>query len=410
MKIKSILMASALVLGLVSAADATNYIRFTGSTAFRSTMNTAILNSMDSGVTYGYIGSSLGSANQVIYIGNIGGVSTIVKTSWTGSEAGIQAVGNSITAKYLDDGVTTSSGGTSGLTAGTTLETPDVALSDTLQATSQFSTTNTALTEVPGGTVGVVPFLWVASKNATILLTGGTTATPNITTAAVKALYPSGKLPVAFFTGNSADETKWIFAIGRNPDSGTRLSAFAEAGLGAIASVKQYAPVTGTAATGTNNLISGGLSTVARLNLWPVETINGISTVTVGNSGYNSGGDLCYALGSNDDSVYVAPTQYTGNAGLLGYAGQSDVSKATGGTGHLCSWNGVVYSPAAVEEGLYSFWSFEHLYYRTGADTSVSDFSNTVAIAARALPGVQVPLTSLHVTRTKDGGTISRTY
>ena len=424
---KSILMAGAVALAMVSVANADVTVRITGSTAARKFVNDAILNTLGS-CTWAIQNSATSNNDQWdnvmgIYKGTFNGINYIVKTSFTGSEAGIQTVDKKISVPYLPD-TTPTANGKLGSPATPVNETPDIAMSDTYQSTSQFAsgavvsgTSYTALTEVPQGNLAVVPFVFVASINARSLITGRATGPVNVTTAQLRELYANGKLGVASWTGLSTDETKYILALGRNPDSGTRLTCFAEAGLGAIATVNQYAPNTLVSSTGAASLITGGTNVIARFNSWPVETINGVSTKTLGNSGYNSGPDLGYALGSNDASVRV--NQSTGSAqtnyGMIGYVSTGDAGNATAGNnGVICTYNGVAYSVANVREGLYPLWTYEHMYYRSTADTDNAGTTVLASALANKIPTSgknSIPVdTLMHVSRTVEGGVLTPSY
>src|SRR5262249_54828146 len=209
MKILKTATLNLLVLVGAATLNAQTPFYITGSTAYRLQVNNTILAMYDAGVQYGYTGANLAGANQAIFVGNIGGVAINTFTSWTGSEAGIQAVAGpvSITANFLPPGTPVSPGGTGGAATGTDPHHGDAAMSDTFQSTSQFKNifrgvTYAALSEASGTTaghgspVGVVAFKWCARNGAPF---------SNITSQQVRALYGNGKLPLALFTGNSAD-------------------------------------------------------------------------------------------------------------------------------------------------------------------------------------------------------------
>src|SRR5215467_3448079 len=277
MKILKIATFNLLVLVGAATLNAQSSFYITGSTAYRLQVNQSIHDIYDAvpAVQYGFTGGTLGGANQAIFVGNIGGVAINTFTSWTGSEAGIQAVAgpNTITANFLLPSTPVSTAGTPNAPAGTDPHHGDACMSDTFQSTSQFknvfrTVTYAALSEASGTTaghgspVGVVAFKWCARNGAPF---------SNITSQQVRALYPSGKLPLALFTGNSADETKPVVALGRNPDSGTRLTSFAETGLGALTAVRQYQP-RNTAGV----IVNTTAGTVSTFVPWPAETINGV--------------------------------------------------------------------------------------------------------------------------------------
>ena len=100
MNIKSKITLALIALGVVSIASADNVVYLTGSTAFRSTVYTALHtpgNVFDGAVTQATRGGSLGGANYMLFHGNISGTPTYINCAWSGSEAGIaSAAGVSI--------------------------------------------------------------------------------------------------------------------------------------------------------------------------------------------------------------------------------------------------------------------------------------------------------------------------
>jgi hypothetical protein len=83
------------------------------------------------------------------------------------------------------------------------------------------------------------------------------------------------------------------------------------------------------------------------------------------------------------------------------------------------TYNGVAYSPTAVEEGQYSFWGYEHLDYRTtysGNGKTVADLiaAKILNVDAAVIPSGSVApgilLGSMRVQRTTDGAIISNSY
>src|SRR5262249_21938151 len=292
MKIFKTLIMCQIALFCIATVNAQTEVYITGSTAFRSAAENAILHIYDAGVQIAFSNNAttFQGANQSIFVGNINGSPVNVHTSWSGSEAGIQTVADATqTVNFLPDSTCptncSANPGTS-VATGTDPHHPDVAFSDTFQSTSLFkgtvgTVTYATLTESTGTSaghgspVGIVPFKWCASSNATFT---------NVTSQMIRQLYANGKTPLAIFTGNNADETKPVIALGRNPDSGTRLSAFAESGVGALSTVKQYQPQDSTGA-----IVKTTTGTVSQFAAWPAETINRISVSTF-NSGYSSGG------------------------------------------------------------------------------------------------------------------------
>ena len=357
MKAPKTLLAALVAIACASVAQAQTTVRFTGSTAFRLNTHNAILHIYDSGVTYGFTGTSFGGAQQAIFHGTIGGQTVHIKTAWSGAEGGMQTVSGQVSIPFLADGTPTSTGGTSGATPGGDNSVPDIAMADQFQSSSAFfglyrGVTYPTLTESPNSPVGIVPFKFVANKGAPAGLT-------NINTQQARALFGAGALPLSFFTGNNADETKTVVATGRDPDSGTRLNTSAEIGLGPQASVKHWQPLS---AGGT--LVNTVGVAIDHFTPWPASVINGIP-VAVFNGGYASGGDLSKMLGN------TCPANFT----VVSYGSVNDVdANSIPNSAVELSYNGVLlgntggnYNNATVlTEGKYTFWCYEHVLYRSG--------------------------------------------
>jgi hypothetical protein len=151
-----------------------------------------------------------------------------------------------------------------------------ITFSDVDQAAGNFTGAKGAwakvakLTQV--GEIAAINFTFVASSNFPV---------SNITAQQAKALYSAGYLPLSFFTGKTNDITNGVFATGRDIDSGTRVTTFAEIGLGASAAVQQYKY------DGDTNV-----------SLTTAGTINGVS-YAAGMGGENSGGTLCTLIATS---------------------------------------------------------------------------------------------------------------
>ena len=422
------------VIALIGATTlhAQTLVYITGSTAYRSATENAILHIYDATpavqIAFQNNSATFQGANQSIFVGNIGGVAVNVHTSWSGSEAGIQTVADPAqTVNFLPDSTCptncSANPGTS-VAAGTDAHHPDVAMSDTFQSTSQFNgifrgVTYAALSEAAGtvagqgSPVGIVPFKWCASAGAPFT---------DITSQLVRALYGTGKLPLALFTGNNADETKPVVALGRNPDSGTRLTSFAETGFGALHVVKQYQPQDSAGA-----LVKTTAGTISKFVAWPAETINGVP-VGIFNSGYSSGGDLSKAMRAvTTDPVTITATSYpAANVTRVAYLGTSDAdSNLLSGApppalGVELSYNGVLLgipvapntynNVTALTEGQYTFWGYEHVLYNTATiAAAVKTVADTLTTQLHNVDAV-VLLSNMQVSRTTDGSTVTNTY
>lgn len=410
-KIKT-LLASLLAFGLVSAAHAQTEVLITGSTAFRANTLTAIQNIMSAGYTYGYVGTSYTGSTYAIVKGTVAatGNSVIIKTHFTGSEGGNQTVSGQIPIVFLDNSSATSTGGTSGLpdpTGSGPLEVPDVAMSDTYQSSSfffgtYFSTNYPALNAVnttpglpTGQIVGVVQFKWVAGRSIPAGLT-------NMTSQLARDLYGSGKAALALWTGLGTDHGTSVYAIGRDFDSGTRLTAFAESGVGAKAVVKQYFPY-----DASNAVINTAGGTIDHLSLTPAGSVNGIP-YGPGNGGYSSGGNMSKGINNFPPASSL----------LVGYLGVNDADgQITNNPGTGCtelSYNGVKLgipeNTSLISEGAYTFWGYEHLYYRDSATGVVESTADTLALRIYNFDSPLPHYVDMQVSRLSDGGTVVQKY
>ncbi len=430
MKIHKILTGCIAALTLAGAAQAaTNHIYFTGSTAFRAQTNAGLLALY--GAPVAKDNATLGSANNVMYkkvdypaIGD----TTYVKCTWNGSGAGVQAVaaGSSLPAStqinltYYSDGAT-GTGTPSAL--GSETHVPDVALSDVYQGTTGFTGTgirNTGTINPATGAVNHaldVTTIYEDLSGQDVLCAVacfqfvGSTGFPgtNMTPQLAQVLYPLGKQALSQFTGSAAHATKLVFAIGRDPDSGTRSTTFFETGI-QFQAVKQY--------TVTEN---SGTAQINSQVITPYQLINGVSTGALGNGGYNSGGTVRgFLTDTIPSAIYTATgsggTATTTGAYYVSYLGTSDASNviagqvAPRGNAVALKYNGVDYSAAAVQNGQYTFWGYEHIMYRAAA---VGTLAETVALDLQAqvlgtnLNPLNVNLADMVVGRSNDGGLVN---
>ena len=261
MKPLRLITCTILALSCLGIAQAQTEMYVTGSTAFRGNTHTAIQNIFDAGTcTFAYLDNAGGTAtisntSAAIFKGNISGVATTIESHWSGSEGGIQTVAGSpnFTVSFFDLNTPTLPAPGNKLPNGTALTNnhiPDVAMSDTFQSTSLFHGTVNGIpyqnlnktrktAGLPAGQiVGVVQFKFVASTSAP----GGLT---NMSSQNARNIFANGHIPLSMFSGALADEVFTVYAAGRDIDSGTRLTALAETGLGALSLVKQYEPLKG---------------------------------------------------------------------------------------------------------------------------------------------------------------------
>jgi hypothetical protein len=417
MKAPKILMAGLLAFSIAGVSNAQTVIHVTGSTAFRGAVHQAIQDVLDpSTTTIAYVGSSLPGAGEAIFTGHlyssnqtITGNQVIIKTYWSGSVGGIQAVTTQLplSSAWLTNTTPATAAPGTPISSGSAIfdpaTPPDVCMSDVYQASTPFA--YPIENQLVEKTVAIVPFKWMRN-------TGSPSTWQNITPQLAIALYGgSGKLPLALFTGLSSDEGTNVYALGRNADSGTRLTAFAESGVGVFSSVQQYYPLN------NGNIIKSTGLAVTGQELVPQDTVNGI-TYPAGNSGYASGGQLDDALGASGSATASGV-----NGFYAGYLGLSDAYTAeTLGASEL-NYNGVPYSTNAVQEGHYTFWSYEHLDY-TSTYNSPSNVGKEVAdliankliyqdadvIPTGSAVAAGIRTVFMKVYRSNDGGTIYNNY
>jgi hypothetical protein len=266
--------------------------------------------------------------------------------------------------------------------------------------TAQDGSGNTyKMAKLTDNVVGVIPFNFFASKGAATAGAASTGIT-NMTPQLAQGLWPTGngKEPLSLFTGNPADSTTFCYATGRNPDSGTRINAFAETGVGISSVVQQYVPT-----------ISGGA--ITSLALFPATTLYNVLPVAAGNNGESSGGNL-------DTDLEAAATNSTGY--LIGYLGTSDSTTSLVGGAVQLAYNGVSLpnsgSPSytfsnfsLIQNGQYTYWGYEHLDYLSTLSTTFPtaySFANAVVTEIHNVTA-QVPVTSMNVGRTIEGGEIT---
>ena len=255
---------------------------------------------------------------------------------------------------------------------------PDFCFSDCYQSTTPFTADAGFTDSTSGGNdfiVGIVTFKWMASvgfpqgtatTNTSTTIQSSYSVEPNF----INQLLSVGKAPLSMLSGSSADRTKEIFATGRNPDSGTRIAALADGMYGVTKVVKQYLPTI----NGSNQVTSH--------TLYPIETINGISTGAAGNSGEASGGILrTYMKATLPTSGLTNETAGTTAAYYVTYLGIGDASKvegtANGGAVELC-YKGIPYSTTAIQDGTYTFWSYEHVMDRGDLASPALDVETAV--------------------------------
>lgn len=389
------ILAAAFAVGMIGSASAQTTITLTGSTAFRSSAHSAIVANL-SNLQYAYTGASLSGASQAIFTGNLGATPVIIKTSWSGSITGIVNVKDSNTVPVLPNSTTQSPGGTASAPVGVEAVIPDLAFSDVSHTSTPFSDPSLEEREV-----GVIPFLFVASKDTPAHLT-------NVTTQLLRQMWSNGFVPLAMATGDPDDRTTLytstfgnaeygtdipflLFALGRNAGSGTRFTYLAETGVGVASTIVQY-------------LATNDGTTVSSHVPYPPETVDGID-YEAGESGYESGGTVRNIMRMNTLAAIGG-----GYITMLGLSDATFVTNPAGGQagpGRALSYNGVTFSTDALVEGQYSVWAPQQLINRGPAAGPLATFINTLTTSLRS---VDLYYNNLQVSRLGDGGTIFPLY
>jgi len=392
MKITNQIAVALISLGVVSLASADPVIYLTGSTAFRSTAMTAILDNVDGtnaggvfdagSVTFATYGnSSKNSANYAVVHGTIGGAANgiYLDIAWSGSEAGIASACNTSLANVDRNGNTIALAGSpeiwlnitnvvlNGNVASTNppssyfenngvpFHGADLAQSDTSQAISWtpfVANTQTALKDY--GVEGIVTF--TITRNNQVGNTGSGIPSgasnswancSNISLPQLNTLFSSGVVPASFIDGNTNDATTTVYLVGRNLGSGTRMNMLGDSAYGGHRSVQQFS-------------IGYGIEETPHLN--------SLILTNEGNGGYESGGDVAKALGiitPTGSSQQADPFNGGINWFAIGYEGPSDALNTGnfGGEPTNC-WmtvDGFPSSNSTIENGQFWYWGHEHL-------------------------------------------------
>jgi hypothetical protein len=437
--IKLMLTASLLSVGFASSASAASAdVYLTGSSAYRAAVTNAIghlLNSPQAGffgtaATATAPATTVGGSNEQLIKGTLinaagsfpAGTMVYFHTVWTGSLSGLVVLTKGVPAAsdYLPDTAATSAmtvgAGTSssaGPSGGTLITDSgqltvsfgaDGALSDVFQSSTAYA--SPALVAANGSVLGVVPFVLVGNPDLAAYVgpTSGLKIS-NVNSTQLTQLFVA-PVDLAQLTGNDSDQGT-VLPVGRDADSGTRFTTFAETGFnqvgGAVLEPQQYQ------ATQSGTSID--------VSLYPAETLFpgtvAATAFSVGQGGYSSGGKLATALsisgtsGANSDNPSY----------LIGYAGESDATTVVNAGGKFLSFNGVVYGTTTggavsfnrtlIDEGEYTLWGYEHLYYKSGnANASIlTALASQVRTKDAAVTGELI--SNMAVQRGYEGGPIA---
>lgn len=409
-----------LALAAAQAASAQTTIRITGSTAFRSATIGSIQSLLASGYDVAFNGTAASSSNYSTFVGTYSGSPVVIQCAWSGSVDGIRDVTQNLNQTFIKASVVANTTAGTDSTASVSTSTaanveqgvPDIAMADNTQTATPYRTP--ALTEIR---VAVQPFVFVKGRvGASHPGKAGFDGINNITSQLAKLLL-NGGVPLSFFTGAAdASDTK-IYALGRNPLSGTRVVTFAETGYGSTTTATQFKPV-----------ISG--TTITGVNIYPAG-----SGFVDGNNGYSSGGTLAGELANTVVDTNGSGNLYDGQPfGFIGYVGIGDAGallkaiNTTVGTdvSYVLAYNGqslpATYNNVAqttswdfspIIQGKYSLWSYEYLSYLPTLSGLPKTFADALAanIAANvpASAGIKLSdLTASGVQRASEGAVITK--
>jgi hypothetical protein len=414
MKLKNNLLLGALAaLSIASASADVTYI--SGSTAFEGVADAALTNFVAN--NYGGLvtwdNATLGKETYAIYNWGTDAshVTNLIIVHWTGSEGGIQTINaptnNPAPVAFLPTNSPAGLVVPANVSGYPNNQSAQVAFSDTFQASSIFSGTKAG----DGKNYGTATDFKVAAQG---FVFAGSTNWPsshgtNITIQQARSLYGGGSLPLSLITGVAADTNNTVYAIGRNIDSGTRVSALAETGIGTKGSIVQFF-----------------VASSSNIYQYPIDTNDGIVNATVGLDGYSSTGNLEAALtnvlasGQIDTSAskwngVVPNVPSVGANYLVGYLG----AKSAFGYGNAIvpfTYNGVPCTTANIENGTYTFWGYEHIlkstrYTNTTATTLVNALVSYIKGETDSQLGAgNASLNNLQVLRSTDGAAIEPVF
>ena len=371
MKLKNSLLLAAATFVAASSANAQTVIDITGSTAGRSAVHNAIRTVL-SNETFAYNGANFNGASKVIFKGDISGTPVIIRTSWSGSAAGVRDVAQNNSSVWFPvttiDTISLNNTAVSmaNSSANTVQDTPEIAYSDVFQSSTIYG--SPTLTD---DKAGIIPFKFYASADAPATLT-------NISSLQARSLFGSGYIPLAVLSGNSTDQATYIYATGRDPESGTRITGMAEVGYGVFGAVQHYQPTVNSGA-------------VTAVTLWPA------GTYAEGNGGYTSGKDVKTAVEANG---------FGNGLGLISFTGSSDWSAIA----KELSYNGISFSADNVKQGKYTFWGYLHQMRHSSLSGTPLSFYGLLLTAVRADTSWLVKTTDMNVERSGDGALINPLY
>jgi hypothetical protein len=381
MKKKSFLLACLIGAASISLSQATQYIYLTGSTAARATVYNTLIAGVGFDASPTFVGYGSGTPSGCTYMNfsnTVSGISTEVKCSWSGSEAGIADTAGTVSEAFLNDagvGGVAGSGANPATPAGAELvtNTVDLAMADNALAFSKTPGSTALQTEVC-----TIPFVLVKNFNTV----SDQSSLTNISVSGFQKLASGGE-KLALYTGNSADTNTYVYLSGRDSFSGTRANVFGDTAYGIKHNPEQI-EIDGTSGAMLDPNGDGSYETT---------------------EGFSSGGTLAKSLGVDTSA---AVDQLNGGNGfvVVAYLGLSDAitAEGLGNPAVQLTYNGVAESAAAVIEGRYELWGNEYVLEKSGASSQAQTLY-TKLVSATGIPsktdGVStISLSAMHATRT----------
>jgi len=410
MKLNKLAMATAIGLASIGGANAActtstaTHIYITGSTAFRGAAVAAIEASLNPGFSYTAYKESASfapyatarqTAGYANYYGTLvsDGSCVVIKTAWSGSEAGYQDMVKCTSQKesFMDDAV--GGFGGFGATSADSTSTPattdshlvDITMSDTSQPFAKVASRTPVIANICRA--GIIPFVWVknAQTAADIAAHPEYNDLKNVTHPQLRVAILNSGSKLSLFTG-VASENKYVYVAGRDNNSGTRANALLDIGL----------PVTQALVGQT---IIGGASGAPTLG-------------ALGNAGQSSGGTLGNTMLYTGSAV--AADSINGGTGwyAIAYMGKPDAITReaqyyTQGPALIeLTLNGVAESDNAIEQGQYSYWGQEYCAL-ANCDTLSSEAGVLWTTMCSKFPtsitaGLEIPMTAMQATKTPD--------
>lgn len=395
MKISKLIAISALsAAALVGTVQAQNTYHLFGSTAYRKvTFNAvqALFNEPGNSLTYIHgVNTTSGLVEDITHanlnsdsnwtavgtLGNQGLGAVTVYADWAGSVGGLKRLTHQDTVSFYLD--TASVVGSAPIWDSAV---PNFAMGDNQPDITPFVSPTPGYTGVVNTPIAIVDFV-VAPEVGSFPADFN-----NVTSYQLNQLYTGlGHMPVSLFTGNPAEQNLWVYGTGRDDDSGTRALFVADTLIGFGTTIYQYGITAG-----------------------PTYTKFGLASVNANDgNGYPSGGNVATALNINNPGNYKADGTHVSYA--IGYIAVTDWTQAPQTLTSLM-YNGVAYSPTAVQQGQYSYWGYENANIRdtdSALDTgSINEFSaalesHQIALSNGTIPGT-LSISSMSVGRNDDG-------